>query len=509
MSLSAAASPAWLCAWQLRKRGLPVILLERSERFGGVIDSADYDGFHFDVGPQSFSATEPLTELIDELNLAGEVLRADPRAPRYILLGGKLVRVPTGPGGFLATPLVGWGTKLRILREPLRHTRPPEGDESIASFVRRKFGEDLLTNLVAPFVSGVYAGEPEKLSLNSAFPGIRQLEERFGSVIRGAMKSRRKGGGPRPSLCNFKNGMAALTGALAHRLGSGAIAGAEVTAVRRRAAAGTSGASGEAGFQVSYNAGGVTASVEASAIVVATPADAAGQILRAIEPRFAEALARIAYASVAQVCTGYRLTQLSGSRDAGRGNSSKMRQAGQATTTVTNAPSGFGFLVPRTEGSRILGTVWNSSLFPSLLPASVPTSTRAPVGALGPGQVSGGDADVAADRVSFTSFLGGATDPEICQRSDDEIAGIVQQELASIMGISGAPVATHVTRWARALPQYNLGHAQVVTELRELCTMTPGVFLTGNYLRGPSLGACVEEAGSTAESVAVFMRGTG
>ena len=490
------------CAWQLRKSGLPVILLERSRRFGGVIDAAERAGFHFDVGPQSFSATEPLTKLIEELGLAGELLRADPRAPRYILLGGRLVRVPMGPGEFLRTPLIGWRTKLRFLREPFGRTRPPESDESIASFVRRKFGEDLLTNLVAPFVSGVYAGDPERLSLNSAFPGLRELEERFGSVIRGGIKSRRRGGGTRPSLCNFKNGIATLTTALANKLGTAAICGAEITVIHQRIDAPSTGVSGGgARFEVGYNVAGAAHLLDVSAIVVATPTEEAARLLSGIEPRFAATLSRIEYASVAQVCTGYRLAQI-GRRAAGHAGGSKdSKDSGEpqavnqaAATGTTNALRGFGFLVPRTEHLRILGTVWNSALFPRRV--------------FGSGVLESDDDAPAADSASFTSFVGGATDAGICRQSDDEISQIVQQELSSVMGISGSPAAIHVARWGRAIPQYNIGHAGVVADLRELCRETPGIFLAGNYLTGASLGACVEQAGKIAASVALLVPAT-
>jgi oxygen-dependent protoporphyrinogen oxidase len=457
------------CAWQLRQRRLPVVLLERSGRFGGVIDRADKNGCHFDVGPQSFSATEPISRLIEQLGLAGEVLRADPRAPRYILLRGRLVPAPMSPVGILATPLIGWRTKLRLLAEPFQRTRPPECDESIAAFVRRKFGEDLLNNLVAPFVSGVYAGDPERLSLASAFPDLQRLEERYGSVIRGTMKSRRKGGGPRPTLCNFKNGMTTLTSALASQLGADAVPRAEVTMIRRS----------DTGFQVRYRVDGLEKSLDARAIVMATPTPEAAQLLSEIEPRLGKALGQIAYASVVQVCTAYRIEPIR----AGRPSDSHQHDA-------TSGPQGFGFLVPRTENLRILGTVWNSALFPGE-------------------ESGGGDSDLGTGKtVKFTSFLGGATDPEICQRSDDEIARIVHQELSQIlsgvMRISGPPAAAHVARWMRALPQYNMGHARVVAELAVLCSNTPGVFLTGNYLAGPSLGACVEQARSVAGDVERF-----
>jgi protoporphyrinogen/coproporphyrinogen III oxidase len=551
------------CAWRLRQRGVPVLLLERHPRFGGVIGRIEKDGFDFDVGPQSFSATPPLAKLIGELGLAAEVLRADPRAPRYILLRGRLVRAPLGPAEFFATPLIGWRTKLRILGEPLTRTQPPPGDESIAAFVRRKFGGDLLTNLVAPFVSGVYAGDPEKLSLASAFPRLRQLEEKHGSIIRGALMSRRKrggndagagaqlnssgtrtggksngahGGGARPSLCNFKRGIAALPEALADKLGAAAVCGAqiaelrtviravvrgEVDAVVRGEARRTGGVAQEpdtvdaGNFHVAYEASGVTHALDVSAIVVATPTSEAGELLAGVEPRFASLLGQIEYASVAQVCMGYRSEQIRGAA-ANRANRSGL----------PNGARGFGFLVPRTENLRTLGTVFNSSLFPDrfLLSSIEGSSTENLSAENSAGAFPGGTPEArkgAESRPSpstaasvgavFTSFLGGATDPDVGRLSEAEIAEIAQAEFSSIMGpvmgMSARPAAIHVARWMRALPQYNLGHARIANELRQLCAATPGVFLVGNYLAGPSLGACVEQANDVAEYVARFVGG--
>jgi protoporphyrinogen/coproporphyrinogen III oxidase len=552
------------CAWRLRQRGVPVLLLERGSRFGGVIGRIEKDGFDFDVGPQSFSATPPLAKLIDELGLAGQVLRADPRAPRYILLHGRLVRAPLCPAEFFATPLIGWRTKLRILGEPLTRTHPPPGDESIASFVRRKFGGDLLTNLVAPFVSGVYAGDPEKLSLASAFPRLRQIEEQHGSIIRGALMSRRKrggndastqrnrsgakssgeasaaggagAGGARPSLCNFKRGIAALPEALADKLGAAAVCGAqiaelrtvvravvrgEVDAIVRGGARRTGGVAQEpdtvdaGNFHVAYEASGVTHALDVSAIVVATPTSEAGELLAGVEPRFASLLGQIEYASVAQVCMGYRSEQIRGAA------ANHANRSGRPS-----GARGFGFLVPRTENLRTLGTVFNSSLFPDrfslssiegsstenlsaensagAFPGGTPDARKGAEGAPSRGGTTSAGA-------VFTSFLGGATDPDIGRLSEAEIAEIAQAEFSSIigpvMGISGMPAAIHVARWMRALPQYNLGHARIVDELRQLCAATPGIFLAGNYLAGPSLGTCVEQANSVADEAERFVGG--
>jgi oxygen-dependent protoporphyrinogen oxidase len=445
------------CAFRLRAVGLPVLLAERGARFGGVIDTVEKNGFRFDVGPQSFLGTAALEQLIGKLNLTAELLRADPRAPRYIFSGGRLVAAPLNPPALLRTPLIGWRTKLRLLSEPFRRTRPPPGDESVAAFVRRKFGGDLLANLAAPFVSGVYAGDPEKLSLPGAFPALRRMEEEHGSVIRGAMKSRRPGDRSHGSLCNFRAGMATLTQSLAASLGRQARSGAEVAMIRR-------GASGEPpGFNVALSDRGSIEPLRVSAIVAATPAEQAARLLAGVEPRFAEALGRLEYAAVAQAGAGYRLSEI---------DEPKLQQGG-----------GFGFLVPRGEGLRTLGTVWNSFLF----------SGRAP--------------DSPEGMASFTSFLGGATDPEVRDWADEEVAATAHKELAGVLGIRGAPVAQHISRWERALPQYNLGHGAIVRSLGELCAGNPGLFLAGNYLQGPSLGACVEQANKTAEEVARFCSG--
>jgi oxygen-dependent protoporphyrinogen oxidase len=448
------------CAFRLQAMRLPVLLVERGPRLGGVIDTVEKDGFRFDIGPQSFLNTPPIDSLIGELNLASELLRAAPGAPRYILHHGKLVAAPLNPAALLGTPLFGWRTKLRLLAEPFQRTHPPEGDESVAAFIRRKLGEDILVNLVAPFISGVYAGDPEWLSLASAFPPLRRLEAEHGSVVRGALKSmrHRKGDGKRsrPPLCNFRKGMVTLTQALAARLGDCARTGAEVAMIRRSAP-------GEpAGFNVALSSSGTIEPLRVAAIVVATPTEQAARLLGPIEPRFADALGRIEYAAVAQAGAGYRLKDIASSRVRGRG--------------------GFGFLVPRGEGLRSLGTVWSSFLFPGRAPESP------------------------QPMASFTTFLGGATDPAIRVCGEKEIAAIAHAELSRVLGIGGAPVVQHVARWDRALPQYNIGHGEIVRTLGELCAGVPGLFLTGNYLAGPSLGACVEQASKVAEEVGSYCK---
>jgi oxygen-dependent protoporphyrinogen oxidase len=440
------------CAYHLQQAGIPVRILEAGSRPGGVIATKEKDGFRFELGPQSFLATEPLLRLVDAVGLKDQLLRANPRAPRYILVGGKLLPAPLAPPSLLSTPLFSAGTKWRLVTEILRRSQPPADDESIADFVRRKFGDELLTRLVSPFVSGVYAGDPERLSLRAAFPTIHDYEVQHRSVLRGAMKSRPAKGTPRAGLCSFRDGMETLPRAIASRLGDSLLLETGVEGLRHGKA------NGKPWFEVDIARQNHRETLAASAVVIATPTNVASQILQEISDQFAPLFSQIEYAPVAVVSAGYRREQMQ------------------------RPPDGFGFLVPRAEGLRVLGTVFNSALF----------AGRAPEG-----------------MVCFTSFAGGATDPQLCGLSDEEIKETICAEVARVLGITGKPFATNLHRYARALPQYNLGHTQIVKSLEALAATMPGLFLAGNYLSGPSIGACVEQADRTAEAVRVYLASIG
>ena len=440
------------CAYHLQQAGIPVRVLDAGARPGGVISTQEQDGFHFDLGPQSFLFTEPLLKLIDALGLKNELLHADPRAPRYILFRGQLVPAPLSPQSLLTTPLLGTLTKWRISTEMFRRTKPPSTDESIATFIRRKFGDELLDRIVAPFVSGIYAGDPEKLSLRASFPKLHKFETKYGSVLRGAMKSRPTKGAPGAGLCSFRDGMETLPRALATRLGDELLSETTVTGVRRGKA------NGKSSFEVEIIRNGHRETLLANAVVLAAPADAASEILKGVSEKFAAPFACIQYAPIAIMAAGYRRDQ------------------------IRNALNGFGFLVPRSEGLRVLGTVWNSSLFPGRAPENMSC---------------------------FTSFAGGATDPAFCEMSDDEIAKILCGEVGRVLGITGSPVTSLVHRYKRAIPQYNLDHCETVSALGAAASAVPGLFLAGNYLSGPSIGSCVEQANQTADAARIYLASIG
>ncbi|MHB8502036.1 MAG: protoporphyrinogen oxidase [Candidatus Acidiferrales bacterium] len=435
-----------VCAHALRKSGIDAHLVEASARPGGAIRSERRDGFLLELGPQSFSSTTQLAELCRGLGIENELVEAPPHAPRYLLINGQLKPAPLSPPAFFASPLFSARTKWSILRDALGRSTPPNADESVAAFTRRKFSRELLGKLVGPFVSGIYAGDPEKLSLRAAFPQLHEAERAAGSIIRGMLRAAKSKKGPkqRPTLQSFRDGNETLIKALSANLGPALRTDVSVTEIRRTNA----GASTK--YELTLSARGSTEPLIADNLVLATPTYAATTLLRSLSTEFATALSNMEYAPVAVVSLGY------------------------PKSVVGHSLQGFGFLIPRSEGLRTLGTVWNSSLFPS----------RAPDG-----------------HVLLTSFIGGAIDPQAVTLSPEALVSLIHNEIAPLLHIRQPPTFSNVTLYPRALPQYNLGHSERLASLAKLRMELPGLWLTGNYLRGPSIGACIEQALSVAEEI--------
>ena len=445
-----------VCAHSLRKSGIDVQIVEASGLPGGVIRSERRDGFLLELGPQSFSGTGQLLDLCRDLAIENELIEAPPHAPRFLVLDGQLRQAPLSPPAFFVSPLFSARTKWSVLRDALGHSTPPDAGESVAAFTRRKFSPELLDKLVAPFVSGIYAGDPEKLSLRAAFPQLFEAERTAGSIVRGMMRAAKSQKGPkaRPTLQTFRDGNETLIRALARNLGPALRCGIEVTTIQR---GGTGLPSPGEGFVVGAKTEAGTLSMVADGLILAVPTYVAANLLH---PEAASPLGGIEYAPIAVVSLGYRRED------------------------VKYSLGGFGFLVPRSEGLRTLGTVWNSSLFPG----------RAPQGS-----------------VLLTSFIGGATDPQVVTLSAEEISAIVHREIRPILSIRGVPTFSSVHIYRRALPQYNLGHTTRVDSLARETSFFLNLKLVGNYLRGPAIGACIEQALAVADEmrIAAFRTGSG
>ena len=317
-------------AFHLKRGGLRVAVLEASERVGGAMETFSDGPWHFEMGPNTVLENNPsVGRLIQESGMDGEKVTASPTAKRrYLYKGGALIPLPSGPVGFLKTPLFPASAKLRLLKEPWIG-RPGNGtEESIAQFVRRRLGRSFLDYAVGPFVSGVYAGDPERLSVRWAVPKIHGLEAEHGSLIRGAL-ARRKGPAPGGAMISFREGLEELPRKLAREIGdvrTGVFAERVVPV--------------DGGFRVD-TAGGP---VEAERVVLAVPADVAARLLDEATAGASRLFDEIPYAPVAIVSLGFRRAD------------------------VAHPLSGFGFLSPRKEGLNVLGCLFPSEIFPARAP---------------------------------------------------------------------------------------------------------------------------------------------
>jgi len=450
------------CAYRLQRLGTSVTLLEASDRVGGIIQASRHNGFLFEAGPQCPRFPRVLRELVRDMGLEGAFVRASSRARRYVLKGGHLYLAPLSPWALLATGLVGVRDKARFVGEPFGHAKPPDAEESVADFVRRKFGAETLDYLVDPFVSAVFFSDPEDMGMESALPSVARWEREHGSVLRGAIKSRGSNGRPPtlpgsrtstyssssmrlnealPPLGSFPAGLSALTERLGERLGTSVRLCARVEGVRR--------ASGSEGPWLIRLAG--QDEIAAESVVVAAPAYEAASLLQRARPRLGAMLRAIPYSPVVVVCSAYDRTQ------------------------VRHSLEGFGFVVPRREGLRTISCTWNSSLFPD----------RAPAG-----------------KVLITTLARPFAKDSLLEMPEEAIANLVEGEVSAVLGISGSPVDRRVWRHPNALPHFRVGHAQRVTEIHGDLLALPGLRLAGNYLEGRSIGDCVEVAFGVAEDIA-------
>lgn len=446
------------CALRLRAAGLDVALFEASRAPGGVIASRREGEWLLELGPNSVLLKPEFRALVEEAGLGGELLRTPMRDhPRFVFKRGHgLLEVPTSALAFLRTPLLSLRAKLHLLREPFLHTRP-QGEPTVADFARHHLGREMAEMLIAPFISGVYAGDPERMSLPGALPRMHALASINGSLVRGTFvkmwrdrRARRAAGdrGPRQpsSLCSFAEGLSRLPQRLAEILGDAFHAGTAVTRLERMGSA----------WRVWTRGGGRDTEWLADALVVATPAPVAADLMRESLPDAAAALARVPYTSITVTHLGIPLD------------------------SVRVPPRGFGFLVPRGHGLRILGALHSDTVFPG----------RAPAG-----------------HALLTVFIGGATDPGAQHLSDAELLGVIQRDLRAAMGWDGRRVFVRITRWPQALPEYLLGHVALIGAVEAACDAAPApVAFAGNYLHGISVSDCIRQAAAVADSLAQRLR---
>ena len=428
-------------------------LWEASDRVGGTIGTDRVQGYSIDWGPNGFLDREPLTlKLVEELGLTSRLERADEKSEkRFILKGGRLHAVPFSPPAMLKTGLLRLHEKLRLFAEPFIPARRDDEDESVFDFAARRIGRAAAATFVDPMVSGVFGGLARELSLPSCFPIMREMELRYGSLVKALIARRRekraqnngtqkKSGGPAGPggwLTSFQTGLDLLVAVLRERLQPIIRTGHAVTGISHSGGL----------WEVSDGRGH---RVRARRLVIACPTGAAARMTEDFDRDLSAAFSAIPYAAIAVVASGHRRQEIAHPLD------------------------GFGFLIPRNEGLRTLGSIWTSSIF----------AGRAPEG-----------------HVQFRTMFGGAGDPSVINLSDAELWTTVRREIGPLLGIRGEPAFLRVYRWQEGIPQFTLGHRERRRRLEELAARRQGLYLVGNAYYGVGLNDCVKMAHAVAERI--------
>jgi oxygen-dependent protoporphyrinogen oxidase len=429
-----------------------VTVFEREERTGGKIWSIKEEGYLCEWGPNGFLDSKPMTlDLCDHLGIQDRLKRSNDNArKRFIYSGGILNRLPENGPMFLQSKLISWPGKIRLAQEFIKPKRTDGVDETLADFARRRLGAEALDKLIGPMVSGIFAGNPETMSLQSCFPRIHELEQEYGGLLKAMMllakqkKAEIKAGkqvasaaGPGGVLTSFVDGIQELTDATVKGLKGKVQTSNAVTGLKAI----------DGGWDLRLADG---SNFAAEVVVSAAPSHVLKELTWSLDGELSELLDGIPYAPMNIICFGYEQAKIERDLD------------------------GFGYLIPKKESCEILGTLWDSSIFPA----------RAPEG-----------------HVLLRSMMGGATNTEAIELSDTEVKERTMVELKKIMGINAEPDFVRIFRHQRAIPQYVVGHAERLAAIDEQLKSHPGLILTGNAFFGVGLNDCVNAANKAGEQV--------
>jgi protoporphyrinogen/coproporphyrinogen III oxidase len=431
-------------------------LWECTGRLGGTIGTDRSQGYSVDWGPNGFLDREPLTlRLVEEIGLKGQLEPANSKSEnRFIVKYGQLHAVPFSPAKIIATRLLRPLEKARIFCEPFIPARRDDGDESVFDFAARRIGKGAAETFVDPMVSGIHGGLARELSLPSCFPIMREMEVRYGGLVkaliarqmakrraRNAAGAPQKGSGspagPGGHLTSFKSGFDVLVQSLEGRMQSVVRKNRQAAWIRRN----------EAGWEAGDQTG---LTVQARNLVVACPTYSAVSLVKDFDLELSAAFAAIPYAPIIVVATGHKRED------------------------IGNPLDGFGFLIPRNQGLRTLGSIWTSSIF----------SERAPEGF-----------------VQFRSMLGGDGDHSVLELSDEQLWETIRKELDPLIGIKSDPAFIRIFRWEHGIPQFKMGHRERRARIEQLAARHPGLHVAGNSYYGVGLNDCVKMAYRVAQQI--------
>ena len=441
-------------AFYLKRSGVPVTVYEASDRVGGAIQSIQAEGYLAEFGPNTILETSPkVTQLVIDAGLASRRLDPDPKASaRYVVRYQRPIEMPGSPLGFFTTSLFTAKAKLAVLREPFVAARRDGVEESVAQFVVRRLGQEFLDHAIDALVAGVYAGDPYKLSVPQAFPKLGQLEARYGSLIKGQIfggrerKRRGEVAKDRAPKFSFDRGLQVLPDTLRERLGEAMRLNTTVTRLTQTAE----------GWTLDVRERGQQTRAEHSAVIYAGTAFKLAEMeVQTSMPLRLATFAEIRYPPVASVVLGFRRED------------------------VAHPCNGFGMLIPKIEGFKILGTIFSSSLFPN----------RAPAGHL-----------------TLTSYVGGERFPELASLPPEKLFALTCEDLRVLLGVKGKPTFQHSVFWPRAIPQYNLGYGRYRELMADIEGKAPGLFFAGHYRDGISLSDTIVSACKVADRAGEYLK---
>jgi oxygen-dependent protoporphyrinogen oxidase len=429
-------------AYLLFKEGFDVVVLEQKDRVGGSIETIIENGFLFDRGPNSGLETTPIIrQLVEKLKLKDQFVYANKEGnKRYILRDGKLHALPMSPPAFIKSKLFSGKAKLRLMREPFIGKTKDGYYQSIAEFVTHRLGKEFLDYAINPFVAGVYAGRPEELSVKSAFPKLYALEEDYGGLIIGTIRSIRKRKKSKEvskqsaKMFSFKDGMKVFPEAITKKLGDRINTGVGVVSIRKTS---------EGNYGVTYKDSDQNLTLLADVVLSTVPAFKATELFGHFDNELEKHLNEIYYPPVLVLNLVYEKSVVGQSLD------------------------GFGFLIPEKEGKSFLGAIWSSVIFPNR-------------------------ADYT--KAAFTLFIGGSRDAGFVDDVEENVIDRARREFELIMKISAEPVFISKRFWPKAIPQYNIGYVEHENYFDHFEKDNRGIILSGNFRGGISVGDCIKNA---------------
>lgn len=438
-------------AYELHKAGKDFVLLEADSHLGGKIKSQKIDGFQLEMGPNTVLINNgEIKTLIDELGLSEQIILPDEEAVknRFVIKSGQIEQIPNSLSSAFQSNLFGLNTLYRILSEPFRVTNNQTEDESLADFSRRRFGTQIYRDFITPFISGIYAGDPEKMSVNHTLSILKEAEKKHGSVLKGMvkiMKAKKQDpvnqNLPKQKIFTFESGLSVLIEAIEKQIKDKVAYGAKIHSIEK----------GEKAYQIEYTQGKEKKQLKADRIISTLPAMQLANSIDKMDAELAIQLKKINYVPALVLHLGVDKHAL------------KFKQ------------KAFGLLSRKEENVPFLGVLFNSRFFPHTAPA---------------------------DKELLTIICGGYKQATILEQSTEEIHRTVDESLKELLGLRSSTQLIHTQKWPQGIPQYEVGYDAIKKTIEDFQNQEKNFYIAGNFFGGISVSDCISNARQTARKLA-------